>query len=308
MFNYAEMTTAELIDLLFVDEDRVDRHHIDELIRRGEEAAAPLREILKNEDYWYEGQGGNYWILVHAIVVLSAMKDEKALSDLIEMVPHAYFSNHDDAAELLPAALAQFGEEAVGQYIEFINEHRGAHRDNQDYSYCRHVLSSALTRIALEHPATLDQVTDFICGNFEDAEEDDKVFLSFSAAHPIALNEKRGMKALQAAYRREAIDEELNGKFDDFIEFLNDPDFDAFFDLELGLFDFYDPQSINRRQREKAEKKEVNLYSGIDRISMPAGYAVSQAGSIVRSEKVGRNDPCPCGSGKKYKKCCGAAE
>jgi len=24
--------------------------------------------------------------------------------------------------------------------------------------------------------------------------------------------------------------------------------------------------------------------------------------------KVGRNDPCPCGSGKKYKKCCGAAE
>nr|WP_225218356.1 SEC-C metal-binding domain-containing protein [Planococcus wigleyi] len=24
------------------------------------------------------------------------------------------------------------------------------------------------------------------------------------------------------------------------------------------------------------------------------------------SVKVGRNDPCPCGSGKKYKKCCGA--
>lgn len=24
--------------------------------------------------------------------------------------------------------------------------------------------------------------------------------------------------------------------------------------------------------------------------------------------KIGRNDPCPCGSGKKYKKCCGAKE
>jgi preprotein translocase subunit SecA len=23
-----------------------------------------------------------------------------------------------------------------------------------------------------------------------------------------------------------------------------------------------------------------------------------------RSERVGRNDPCPCGSGKKYKNCC----
>jgi SWIM/SEC-C metal-binding protein len=27
----------------------------------------------------------------------------------------------------------------------------------------------------------------------------------------------------------------------------------------------------------------------------------------VQSEKIGRNDPCPCGSGKKYKKCCGAS-
>jgi SEC-C motif domain protein len=25
----------------------------------------------------------------------------------------------------------------------------------------------------------------------------------------------------------------------------------------------------------------------------------------IKSEKVGRNDPCSCGSGKKYKKCCG---
>jgi preprotein translocase subunit SecA len=33
------------------------------------------------------------------------------------------------------------------------------------------------------------------------------------------------------------------------------------------------------------------------------------SGSVVSpkkdSDKIGRNDPCPCGSGKKYKKCCG---
>ena len=27
--------------------------------------------------------------------------------------------------------------------------------------------------------------------------------------------------------------------------------------------------------------------------------------TIVKEPKIGRNDPCPCGSGKKYKKCCG---
>ena len=27
--------------------------------------------------------------------------------------------------------------------------------------------------------------------------------------------------------------------------------------------------------------------------------------TVVKAPKIGRNDPCPCGSGKKYKKCCG---
>jgi len=31
----------------------------------------------------------------------------------------------------------------------------------------------------------------------------------------------------------------------------------------------------------------------------------SKAGVRVEGRKIGRNDPCPCGSGKKYKKCCG---
>lgn len=31
-----------------------------------------------------------------------------------------------------------------------------------------------------------------------------------------------------------------------------------------------------------------------------------KSGTIVKEKKIGRNDPCPCGSGKKYKKCCGA--
>ena len=30
-----------------------------------------------------------------------------------------------------------------------------------------------------------------------------------------------------------------------------------------------------------------------------------KSGTIVKPKKIGRNDPCPCGSGKKYKFCCG---
>ena len=30
-----------------------------------------------------------------------------------------------------------------------------------------------------------------------------------------------------------------------------------------------------------------------------------KSGTVRKEKKIGRNDPCPCGSGKKYKKCCG---
>ena len=40
-----------------------------------------------------------------------------------------------------------------------------------------------------------------------------------------------------------------------------------------------------------------------------SGDGTDTANKTVRKrKKVGRNDPCPCGSGKKYKKCCGRDE
>ncbi|MBC7341841.1 MAG: preprotein translocase subunit SecA [Clostridia bacterium] len=39
----------------------------------------------------------------------------------------------------------------------------------------------------------------------------------------------------------------------------------------------------------------------------PDGASQGPAQPVRRGQKIGRNDPCPCGSGKKYKKCCGRA-
>jgi len=54
------------------------------------------------------------------------------------------------------------------------------------------------------------------------------------------------------------------------------------------------------------EKKEVQ---GRTRAVRPAdGGARQDGGKSVpfrKDRKIGRNDPCPCGSGKKYKNCCG---
>lgn len=46
--------------------------------------------------------------------------------------------------------------------------------------------------------------------------------------------------------------------------------------------------------------------SDIYRMMEEAIKADEEVGLPIHSPKIGRNSPCPCGSGKKYKRCCGA--
>ncbi|MDO5377668.1 MAG: preprotein translocase subunit SecA [Clostridia bacterium] len=55
--------------------------------------------------------------------------------------------------------------------------------------------------------------------------------------------------------------------------------------------------NVPQERKEVAEVKETNLEQ--------AKAAGGPAGPKRVAKKVGRNDPCPCGSGKKYKNCCG---
>jgi uncharacterized protein len=78
-----------------------------------------------------------------------------------------------------------------------------------------------------------------------------------------------------------------------------------------------DPEMRPYKEPMSAERRE-QLIVGIA-ASVPAIYryfavrrrlssrAEQEAGTYRRpTDKVGRNDPCPCGSGKKFKKCCGS--
>jgi preprotein translocase subunit SecA len=61
------------------------------------------------------------------------------------------------------------------------------------------------------------------------------------------------------------------------------------------------PQEEAKQIEQRQRRQQQNL-------QFQAGPAQAEAPKPVRSgAKVGRNDPCPCGSGKKYKKCHGAA-
>ncbi len=66
--------------------------------------------------------------------------------------------------------------------------------------------------------------------------------------------------------------------------------------LIAGIVDF---NSISNEKR--------HLQIGIDENPVPLVHFLPDLNrsTVIKEKKVGRNEPCPCGSRKKYKKCCG---
>ena len=55
----------------------------------------------------------------------------------------------------------------------------------------------------------------------------------------------------------------------------------------------------------KAQRSQLSDHLSSAQASHGDEVSTATAHKAQAAEKVGRNDPCPCGSGKKYKNCCG---
>jgi preprotein translocase subunit SecA len=67
------------------------------------------------------------------------------------------------------------------------------------------------------------------------------------------------------------------------------------------------PRAVATSVDELEESFQRKKRRELEQARMAGSGEVQQVQQVVRgAAKVGRNDPCPCGSGKKYKKCCGA--
>ncbi len=62
--------------------------------------------------------------------------------------------------------------------------------------------------------------------------------------------------------------------------------------------------TVRLRTKEAPQREQVAKETGTG----GAGTREVKRQPVKKAQKPGRNDPCPCGSGKKYKKCCGRDE
>ncbi len=81
--------------------------------------------------------------------------------------------------------------------------------------------------------------------------------------------------------------------------------FDMFEEMTAEIQEDTVKMLMRVKPQEKMQRKEVARITGTSGGDLGGGKPQPV---VKKDKKVGRNDPCPCGSGKKYKKCCGAGE
>ncbi|MCE5339543.1 MAG: SEC-C domain-containing protein [Planctomycetaceae bacterium] len=93
--------------------------------------------------------------------------------------------------------------------------------------------------------------------------------------------------------------------FSDMLDLIEDKVTDTIFKVRLEA----GTRSRNVFQAGKTQHAEVNQFEMSEQqraaAQAPQGEAAKVKQIVHDKPRVGRNDPCPCGSGKKYKKCCG---
>ena len=112
---------------------------------------------------------------------------------------------------------------------------------------------------------------------------------------PAEAELKRSIRELLDVLPKDVLDELNGGTID-----LKDP---AFLD---GLMDHVSRLSMaNPRTGQRILPKVIKLKKLITRSLRESDPEVTVSSTVTRSgERIGRNDPCKCGSGKKYKQCC----
>lgn len=81
----------------------------------------------------------------------------------------------------------------------------------------------------------------------------------------------------------------------------------SFFSTPEKARQFLAQRDSTMRPEQLAEQVLAQFPKAVDlhaRLSISVGHVAQHAAQSTSSQKVGRNDPCPCGSGKKYKQCC----
>lgn len=292
----ASLDPPALLELMRFNEDRVSRAVIDACASRGDEMTAALGTIA--ESAWLEHEEpGTWWLRLHAVMILGLIPSEPAGLLLVRFMRRMEEADDNDLQDWLsgywPALFANKPDNVLPALREVCGDR------TLDWYIRANAVDAVVAAAERRGREALDEALDWVARIAADEAED--LELRLSCGHTLLDFPRECHRALivqlekrDAGFGKHFTVEDIEGAY---ATGKDSPEWRG----RGNPWSFYTPEAIAERQERRAREGEAAGDDDLKEGDCPFG----EAETYVRPKpKVGRNDPCPCGSGKKYKKCC----
>jgi hypothetical protein len=215
------------------------------------------------------------WAPLHAWRTLGQLQAIEAAEPMVRLFDRLH---HDDwLATELPKAFSLIGPAAIPAITEFMG-------DSAVDPYHRICAPGCLVRIAQDHPVHRQECIEKVERQLSHYETNGEILNSFFIMSLMDLRATEAIDTIRKAFFADCVDIKVQGDIEDV-------------EIEMGL----------RLERDTPPPK-MSLIPGLpnldDEDAWGFGPNITADPAANELRHVGRNDPCPCGSGKKFKKCC----
>ena len=262
----------------------VNEELVSEVLAKKQEMVPFLADLVKDKQYW-NVSGYDSWAPITAIHLLSLSKEKQALDALIYVLCKYPEELGDWLTEDMPSLLSYFGVDAFESLKNII-------LDRRVYQWSRNAAARAIMVVADKSGDKNLRAQAIECLKEAIRNEKDFEARSFFVFELSEMKDGYCLPFFKSLFDAGMVDpkvtsyseiEELYaGRYDDTIYLVHD--------TKDPMDYFREGTEIRRSLSEVYDEKEKT------RSSLHSAHG--------QKKKVGRNDPCPCGSGKKYKKCC----
>ena len=195
---------------------------------------------------------------------LAQLRAEDAIRPLIGLFNE--LGDDDWASEELPQVFSLLGEKAMEPLEDYL-------LDPSNNEFARATAACCFEEIGKNNPYLKGDCISILSEYLEKSQNDVPTLNGLVVAHLMGLDAVNSIDVIRKAFIAGNVDITVAGDLEDV-------------EIKLGL-------------RTKRETPQPNyVYPEFENI---AGITDDLKSN---KKKIGRNDPCPCGSGKKYKKCC----
>ena len=322
--DYKTLSADQLLDTLEQAGRTPDLDLIHACLERREELTPGLLKMLAEDgdDDW-DLDDPRWFGEIHAGLLLVAFREPAALPIFADVFRDR---ERDTLLEWFSIELGAYGPAATQMLIDLLN-------DDSAYWYPRAAAMEMLAQIAWRHPSERERILESLRALLPPLEEDGTLALppdadseeiwTWAASTLTDLRDTVSQPQIVALYERDLIDKGIMGSLKEYLaEFKLDASPPRSASREYDVLETY--ESLHRQaakdaeQQARAEEEAERRARAAERVrasqptpppSEPQSTAYTQPATVepfVHTQpKIGRNAPCPCGSGRKYKHCCG---